>query len=136
MVRALLIGAFMVLGEANIIQQFSEAFEAIGAAWVMWLLIGLSIMSVAVMLERALYFLTHSLGDNDAMHEQLSKGDLDAALKTVGDKRGMEAEVVRAGIEAAPNGPDSVEAKLQATIARERLRYERFLSYLGTLGNN
>jgi biopolymer transport protein ExbB len=58
------------------------------------------------------------------------------AAKLVGDRQGLEVEVVRQGIRAAPRGAEAVEEIVQATIGRERLRYERFLSYLGTLGNN
>ena len=67
---------------------------------------------------------------------KLAAGDLDGAVRLVGDRRGLEAEVMRQGAKAAPRGPDAVEEMVEATIVRERLRYERFLSYLGTLGNN
>lgn len=126
----------MVLANANLIEQFSSAFTALGATWVLWLLVGLSVVSVAVMIERAIYFLTHSLGDVDDVMKQLANGDLDGAVRSVGDKRGLEAEVVRQGVKAAAQGPEAVEKLVQAVIVRERLRYERFLSYLGTLGNN
>jgi biopolymer transport protein ExbB len=43
---------------------------------------------------------------------------------------------MRAGALAAPRGAEAVEEIVEATIIRERLRYERFLSYLSTLGNN
>lgn len=126
----------MVLANANLIEQFSSAFTALGATWVLWLLVGLSVVSVAVMIERAIYFLTHSLGDVDDVMKQLARGDLDGAVRSVGDRRGLEAEVVRQGVQAAAQGPEAVEKLVQAVIVRERLRYERFLSYLGTLGNN
>jgi biopolymer transport protein ExbB len=126
----------VVLASANIIDQFAVAFEAMGAAWVMWLLIVLSVLSVAVMIERALYFATHSLGDVTALADKLQKGDLEGAAKDVEKKRGLEAEVVRQGVAAAPQGPASVEKVVQMVIKDQRLKYERFLSFLGTLGNN
>lgn len=126
----------MVLANAQLIDQFSHAFQTMGATWVLWLLIVLSILSVAVMIERAIFFATHSIGDVDHVARQLAAGELDAAVQAVGDKRGLEAEVVRQGVKAAPLGPDAVEEVVQAVIVRERLRYERFLAYLGTLGNN
>jgi biopolymer transport protein ExbB len=57
-------------------------------------------------------------------------------VKLVGDRRGLEAEVLRQGAKAAGRGPDAVAEMVEATIVRGRLRYERFLSLLGTLGNN
>ena len=121
----------------EIIQRLAHLFRNLGAGWVMWLLIALSILALAVMLERALFFARHSFGGGvDLLLAKLGNGDLDGAVRLVSDRRGLEAEVVRQGVRAAPRGPDAVEEIVQATIVRERLRYERFLSFLGTLGNN
>ena len=126
----------MVLCTANVVQQLALAFEALGAGWVMWLLLGLSVISVAVMIERAIYFATHSLGDVSALARKLQRGDLEGAVKDVEHARGLEAEVVRQGVEAASQGPATVAKVVERVIKEERLRYERFLSFLGTLGNN
>jgi biopolymer transport protein ExbB len=126
----------MLLASANIVEQFAVAFEAMGAAWVMWLLVALSVLSVAVMLERALYFATHSLGDVSSVSRLLQSGSLPDAVKAVEGRRGLEAEVVRQAVAAAPLGPASVQLVVQKVIKEERLRYERLLSFLGTLGNN
>ena len=120
----------------QIIQRLAHVFRNLGAGWVMWLLIALSIVSLAIMFERAVYFARHSFGNVDAIMARLAAGDLGGALKLVGDRRGLEAEVLRAGAKAAPRGPEAVEEMVQATMVRERLRYERSLSYLSTLGNN
>jgi biopolymer transport protein ExbB len=106
------------------------------AEWVLWLLAVLSVLSIAVMLERAIYFSTHRLGNSDDVLLKLAKGDLDAVRKAVGEQKGMEASVLREGLEWQTKGPDSVEEVINATLARERPRYERFLSFLGTLGSN
>lgn len=126
----------MVLANAPLIEQFSLFFETMGATWVLWLLIALSVLSVAVMIERAIFFSQNSLGGTEALAARLAEGDLGGALATVGMKSGLEAEVVRQGVAAAPRGAEAVEELVRGTIVRERLRYERFLSYLGTLGNN
>lgn len=127
----------MVLGNANIVEQFASAFESMGAGWVMWLLIVLSVLSVAVMIERLVYFATHSLGGlGEDVKRKLVAGDLEGAVQAVGERRGLEAEIVRQGVKAAPQGPDSVEKIIDKVLVEERLHYERFLSYLGTLGNN
>jgi len=44
--------------------------------------------------------------------------------------------VARACLEHAAEGPAAIEEHVAATIENERLRYERGLAYLGTLGNN
>ena len=120
----------------QIVQRLAETFRHLGAGWVMWLLIGLSILSLAIMVERAWFFSRHSFGSIDDLVRMLAAGDLDGAVKLVGDRPGLEAEVLRQGAKAAPRGADSVEEMVEATIVRQRLRYERFLAFLGTLGNN
>ncbi|MBL8917132.1 MAG: MotA/TolQ/ExbB proton channel family protein [Archangium sp.] len=106
------------------------------AEWVLWLLAFLSIISIAVMLERAIYFLTRSLPNSDDVLMKLAKGDLDSVKSTVAKAQGMEAAVLREGLDWKDKGPDAVQEVIDATMARERPRYERFLSILGTLGSN
>lgn len=110
------------------------------AEWVLWLLAVFSMMSIAVMLERAIYFQMHALKNSDELLLKLARGDLDGVKAAVADKTGMEAAMLREGIEwSAGRGkgsPGSVEEVMNAAMARERPRYERFLSILGTLGSN
>ena len=106
------------------------------AEWVLWLLAFLSVLSIALMLERFVYFSTHRLDDSASLALQLSRGELDAASKSIVNKRGMEAAVVRDALASVDKGADTVEQVIAATVARERPQYERFLSFLGTLGNN
>jgi biopolymer transport protein ExbB len=54
----------------------------------------------------------------------------------VEDRTGLEAEVVRAALEAAEGGPGSVAELVACTIRREKAAYERGLGFLGTLGSN
>ena len=106
------------------------------AEWVLWLLIALSVASFAVMLERAVFFGSQRLRNGDQLAAWLTHGELDKARGAVEGQTGMEAVVVREMLLAAPQGPDTVEEVLLSVLARERARYERFLSFLGTLGSN
>jgi biopolymer transport protein ExbB/TolQ len=124
------------LPDQQIIEQLATLLRSMGVGWVMWLLIGLSIASLAIMIERAFYFARHAPGDVDRLVRHLVEGDLEGALRLTAGRRGLAAEVVRQGARAAPRGAEAVEEIVKATILRERLRYERRLSYLGTLGNN
>ncbi len=126
----------MVLCAESIVTQLALTFESVGAGWVLWTLLGLSVVSIAVMIERAIYFSSHSIGEVGDIARLLQRGQLEDAAKAVESRRGLEAEVVRQGIEAAPLGPASVRMVVEKVIKEERLRYERFLSFLGTLGNN
>ncbi len=104
--------------------------------WVLWLLASLSVISIALMLERLVFFSSHRLPQSNELAARLALGDVDAVKRAVGDRKGMEAAVIREAIAAIGQGPDTVEQVIAATIARERPQYERALSFLGTLGNN
>ncbi|HEY7724904.1 MAG TPA: MotA/TolQ/ExbB proton channel family protein [Anaeromyxobacteraceae bacterium] len=112
------------------------AFASVGAEWVLWLLLGLSLASVAVMIERALFFVTRRLADTDAVSRLLLAGDYPGALAAVEGRAGMEAEVVRAAAAHAAKGAASVAEVVAGQVERSRLEYERGLAFLGTLGNN
>jgi biopolymer transport protein ExbB len=108
----------------------------LGADWVLWLLVALSVVSVAVMLERASFFATRRLPSADDLSARLLAGDLTGARSQIEGREGMESEVVRAAIDHATMGPESVTEMVEAQLARSRLDYERRLAFLGTLGNN
>jgi biopolymer transport protein ExbB len=112
------------------------AITTLGADWVLWLLVALSFVSVAIMVERAFFFGGRRLAGADGVARLLLAGDLDGAVAAVEGRRGMEAEVVRAAVEHAGRGPDAVEEVVAARVERIRLDYERRLAFLGTLGNN
>ena len=112
------------------------AFTLLGAGWVLWLLLALSVLSVAVMVERAIYFGSRRMSALfPRLLELCLKGDLKAAA-ALATSDSMEAEVVRAAAVASPGGNLAVEKAVQSTIDRRRLEYEKWLFVLGTLGNN
>ncbi len=123
----------------NIIEWLKRILVGFGASWVMYLLIGLSIVSVAVMLERAWFFL--SIRDNLANLAQelralLRKGDIDGAIHRMKASPSAEAAVVVAGLLEADRGPRASEEAMKGAAALQRMRLEKRLAILGTLGNN
>jgi len=119
-----------------VIEQRLLAFTMLGAGWVLWLLVGLSVLSVTVMLERGLYFGQRRMSKRFPELLRLCQdGALDkAAQLAAGDA--MEAEVVRVAARVAGSGQEAVEKAVASTIDRRRLEYEKWLFVLGTLGNN
>ena len=106
---------------------------------VMWFTVLLSIVSVAVMIERLIFFTTHK--DNvRALAADLNKlllaGDYAAAQKLLENCKGFETRVLRAALEVAPLGKDAVQELALSATKMERLRFERGLAFLGTIGNN
>ncbi len=111
----------------------------LGSEWVLWVLIGLSIVSIAIMIERAYYFATHRVDSAplaDELRRLLSKGDIAGARARLKDCDTVEEKVAAAGLVEIDNGADAVGEAMLAAKATERLKLERNLAVLGTLGNN
>jgi len=109
-----------------------------GSRWVLWLLILLSLAAIAVMLDRIWFFLQERPPRDRlaAAIRAMREGSAASALGKLTGARSMEAAVVRACLQHAADGPDAVEDHKAAAIETERLRYEKRLAFLGTLGNN
>jgi biopolymer transport protein ExbB/TolQ len=110
-----------------------------GAEWVMWLMLGLSVISVAIMLERAWFY--WSMRDDIAtlateLRALLRSNDFVAARKRMEQSPSAEAAVVAAGLAEAERGYRSAEEAMRGASALQRLKLERRLAFLGTLGNN
>ncbi len=112
------------------------ALTDLGAEWVLWILLLLSVLSVGVMIERAAFFASRRLRDADEVGRRLLAGDLDGAAGAVSGRSGLEAEVVRAAVANAAKGPQAVREVIAGTVERVRIQYELRLAFLGTLGNN
>jgi len=91
-----------------------------GVGWVLWLLIALSVISLAIALERLWYFRTH----------RVQKATLLADMQALLRER---ASIDREGL--APPRAD-IAAAAEGAKAREKLRLERNLAFLATLGSN
>ena len=116
-----------------------RALAAIGAGWVMWLLLALSVVVVAIAIERAIVlFLARE--DVKALRRNLSsalgRGDLVAARGLVVASRSIEAQILAAGLGALPRGAAAVEERLASEAQLTRLAMERRLAVLGTIGSN
>ncbi len=109
------------------------------AEWVLWLLIGLSVVSVAIMVERFLFYRRHAV-DSDAIRLELNRlldcGDFHAAAEYLARFDSLETNIVLFGLREYEKGPDSVEDLLQGAETKERLRYGRRLNFLATVGSN
>ena len=107
--------------------------------WVLWLLLGLSLLSVAVMVERWIFYRRRKV-DFESLREEftkdLDKGDFEAAAKLLGKTDSLETNVVLAGLRGYSKGPESVEDLLTGAMSREKSLYERRLPILATLASN
>ena len=129
----------VAVGHAGLVAQLLTVFLYLGSEWVMYLLLGLSVVSFGIALERLVFFLRHT-GDVERLdHDlrQLLRENKPAqALQRVREDKSLAARVAEAGLETLPQGAAATEEVMSATIIRERATYERGLAFLGTLGNN
>jgi biopolymer transport protein ExbB len=108
-------------------------------AWVMWFMVLLSVVSVAVMIERLIFFTTHKdnvRGVAAELNTLLLAGDYAAAKKILENAKGFETRVLLAALDGAHLGKNGVQELALSAQKMERLRFERGLAFLGTVGNN
>ena len=115
------------------------AATLVGSDWVLWLLIFLSILSVTIMVERAIVMAGRapSLDDlRDRLLKLLTAGDLSGAREILGPPRSPEVRVALVGLAELPHGRIAAAEAMAGARSHERLAMEKHLGILGTLGNN
>jgi biopolymer transport protein ExbB len=121
------------------IQQKLTSLAMMGATWVMWLLITISVFGLAIAIERAVVMLLTS--DNvrrlkDDIIGFLRRGDVDGARRRLSRSRSFEARIARAGLEVAHDGAESASERMAGAAQTAKLSMERRLAFLGTVGSN
>ena len=123
----------------NTVELVKNLFMHMGSAWILWLLALLSVISIALTIERIVYF--RALGGDlrgiaEMLDTELSNGRFKQAISELGKSPLVAASIARAGLRLAERGPAAVDKAMQSAAALEREKLERGLIYLGTLGNN
>ena len=125
--------------DTSLIELLKRALLDLQAAWVMWILLSLSALNLIIIVERAAFLrsvrddIPKLAGELDAL---LRGGKVREALERMKASRSAEAAVVVAGLRHADLGPASAEKAMAGAAALERVRLERGLAVLGTVGNN
>lgn len=121
------------------IQTKITSLAGMGATWVMWVLIGLSVAGLAIALERGLYLALRRDNLRKLKAEVLAllrKGDAASARARLLQSRSFEAKVVAAGLEAPADGAAAAEERMGGAAQLAKLGMERRVAFLGTLGSN
>jgi biopolymer transport protein ExbB len=121
------------------IQQKLTGFAMMGATWIMWLLVALSVGGLAVALERAIYLIRSSENIRRLRAQVLALirgGDLAGAKARLDRSPSHEAKVISAGLQDLDDGSASAEERMSGAIQIAKLRMEKRLAFLGTLGAN
>lgn len=109
------------------------------AEWVLWLLLALSVVSIGVMLERAIFYQRHAI-DIDSLRTQfdelLCQGEFEGAAALLQKHDSLETNAVLFGLRDYAKGPEAVEDLLSGATQKERQRYDKRLSFLATIASN
>ncbi len=123
-------------------QQLVERLQRVaagGGGWVLWLMLSLSVISLAIMAERVIFFVRKR--DNiDALTAKVLKAlranDMDGVRKALAASNSVEASVIGASVEWLDRGPDAFREVVEAEMTKHRRELERGSTFLGTVGNN
>jgi biopolymer transport protein ExbB len=124
---------------SNIVERSKHILLQLGATPIMYLMIALSVISVAIMIERSWFFAT--ISENiaklaEALASRLNEHDLSGASSLVRSSKSAEAAIVAAGLAQLGRGAAAAQEAMASATALQRMRLERRLAFLGTLGNN
>ncbi|MBI3012863.1 MAG: MotA/TolQ/ExbB proton channel family protein [Elusimicrobia bacterium] len=122
------------VGEIDLIQTFFGSFT-------LWILLGCSLISLTVALERWLYYRKIKfnpekfMGILEKMQSALQKGNEEEALSSVGSQPGPIPDLVRTAVVNRHRAKVELDELLTAARMEQRLALEKYLGILGTLGN-
>ena len=127
------------LSNSALQERLLDVFLYLGSEWILWLLMALSVVSIAIAIERLAHFL-RSTEDVDRLRAQLgdklATGGIADVRALLGGKRSHVAAVLNAGLDALDRGPEAAEQVFASATLTQRVKMERGLAFLGTLGNN
>ena len=122
----------------DLTQSFVD-FANLGSEWVLWLLIALSVTSIAVMVDRALWFRGRDV-DTLAAATELRAAFADGSHAELARRwlasTAIPLQVAARGLEAAGQGAAAAAEAMHSERARWRRIADRNVIVLGTLGNN
>jgi len=111
-------------------------FALLGTTWVLWLLVLLSLLCVAVGIERIVYFAmnrTPAAPFEQAVGRYLGGGTRVELEHSLNGLSGIEARVLLAGLRARVSAAS--QYAMQGTLLFEKLRLERGLIAIGTVAS-
>ena len=111
----------------------------LGTEWILWLLLILSVVSVAIIIERAIFFTRISLdftSFSQKLTQNLIENNIEAVRRSCENVPALESQVVLRGLEYRDKGPKAMRESMEGYLAGERQVLHRGLIVLGTLGNN
>jgi len=127
------------MNSASVLMQKLVFVAQLASSAVLYILLGLSVISIGVIIERWWYF-RRRRDDIDALSDGLrkvlGKKDLAGARKLLAASPSVEAQIIVEALDWWDEGPEAVEQILVKAVRARRKKFEAGLLFLGTLGNN
>jgi biopolymer transport protein ExbB/biopolymer transport protein TolQ len=111
---------------------------AIGGEWVLWGLIALSVLSVAVMVERSVWFSRRRMPKDltPRLLTALEQEGVEGAISLLKREPAVECQITAQCLSWYDAGPNAMANVLRAQLREWRPELERGTLFLGTVGNN
>ncbi len=122
-------------------------FSLLGAEWVLYLLVALSIYSVSLLFERSLFYRGALSGIEEFrinVRDAVNSGEWDRALQIARtrnaaqtkEKPDLESAMAAALLAERTGTPEVLNELAQDHVVRARVKWEKSLAILATIGNN
>lgn len=114
-------------------------FALLGSSWVLYLLLGLSVVSFTAMFERWVFFRKNQRGGEglrEALKRAVVADDEQGIAQALSKSTTVEAGVLREAFEFRDGGAAAFGDGLESALGKARGDLERSMTLLGTLGNN
>jgi biopolymer transport protein ExbB/biopolymer transport protein TolQ len=111
----------------------------LGATWVLYLLMFLSVISIGATLERVLFFRKNRNAGkelDESLRKALYDNDYKSVKRVLEKSPSLEASILRDALRWKRGGPEAVNDGLESALGRAREDLDRGTTLLGTLGNN
>src|SRR4051812_45382761 len=118
---------------SNVLMQKMVFVAQIASSAVLYVLLGLSVLSIGVIIERWWFFFKRRddlVELSDKLRALLRRGDLPAARKLLAASKSVEASIVSEALGWWDEGPDAVEQIMAKAIRQKRKSFEAGLLFL------
>jgi biopolymer transport protein ExbB len=122
----------------NLSSQF-VAFAQLGASWVLWILVALSVLSIGIMIDRALWMRGRDTDVERLARElrgALDRNEVERFVAKYKDDPAVPVRVALRGLEERTRGADAAAEAMHGERLFWRKQADKHLIVLGTLGNN
>lgn len=125
------------------IQRLFYAFTMIGSEWVLWLLLGLSVISIALIIERILFYQSANRltsVEKENLRDLIDRKNWNDSKKIIqphtGNKNDPTVSVANAVLAESSTSIDALTQISQNALLQARVSWDKNLALLATIGSN